>query len=123
MICLKHYCCNVALLPEHFQPSPRETEADESGNIHTMNRKLKDEQFKKQYDEERELLEISIQLLNARKSSGLSQQELARKAHITQQQLSKIESGLNCNLATFLRVCHALKVKIDLINNGAVQRA
>lgn len=87
-----------------------------------LDTKLKDEQFKKQYDEERELLEISIQLLNARKNSGLSQQELAKKAHITQQQLSKIESGLNCNLSTFLRVCQALKVRIDLTNTDAVQR-
>lgn len=84
--------------------------------------KLKDKQFKKQYDEERELLEISLQLLNARKNLGLSQQELAKKAHVTQQQLSKIESGMNCNLFTFLKVCQALKVKIDLTDNEAAQR-
>ena len=31
-----------AQLPEHFRPAPRETEADLSGNIHSMHRKLKD---------------------------------------------------------------------------------
>ncbi|MBI1986901.1 MAG: helix-turn-helix transcriptional regulator [Nitrospinae bacterium] len=31
-----------------------------------------------------------------------------------QQQLSKIENGINCNLATFLKVCNALGLKIDL---------
>lgn len=31
---------------------------------------------------------------------------------IAQQQLSKIENGIiNCNLATFLKVCHALDLE------------
>ena len=46
---------------------------------------------------------------------GLSQQDLARKAQITQQQLSNIESGMNCNISTLLKVCHALKVKLNLV--------
>ena len=80
-----------------------------------LNTKLKDEQFKELYDEEHEMLEISLKLLNARKNLGLSQQDLARKAQITQQQLSKIESGMNCNISTLLKVCHALKVKLNLV--------
>jgi transcriptional regulator with XRE-family HTH domain len=87
-----------------------------------LNKKLEDKEFKQLYDEEREMLEISIQILNARKNLGISQQELAKKAHITQQQLSRIESGMNCNLSTFLRVCHALQVKLDLSNNEEAQR-
>jgi HTH-type transcriptional regulator/antitoxin HipB len=82
-----------------------------------LNTKLKDKEFKQMYDEEREMLELSIKLLNVRKNSGMSQQELARKAHITQQQLSRIESGMNCNLSTLLRVCHALHVKVNLVNS------
>lgn len=83
-----------------------------------LDTKLEDKQFKKMYDEEREILELSMQIFNARKSSGLSQQELAKKAHITQQQLSKIESGMNCNMSTFLRVCHALQVQVKLNLHG-----
>ncbi|MGD2091701.1 MAG: helix-turn-helix transcriptional regulator [Candidatus Aminicenantes bacterium] len=86
-----------------------------------LNTKLKDKEFKQLYNEEREMFEISIQLLKARKNMGLSQQELAKKAHITQQQLSRIESGMNCNLLTFLKVCHALQVKLDLSNVEATQ--
>ena len=86
-----------------------------------LNTKLKDKEFKQLYDEEREMLEISMQLLNARKNLGLSQQELAKKAHITQQQLSRIESGMNCNLLTFLKLCHALRVKLYLSNIEATQ--
>lgn len=84
--------------------------------------KLKDNQFKELYNEEREMLEISLKLLNARNNLGISQQELARKAHITQQQLSKIETGMNCNLATLLKVCHALQVKLNLDYNESARK-
>jgi predicted transcriptional regulator len=87
-----------------------------------LNSKLKDKEFKQWYDEEREMLEISIQLLEARKNLGLSQRELAKRAQITQQQLSRIESGMNCNLLTFLKVCHALRVKLDLSHIEVAQR-
>ncbi len=86
-----------------------------------LNTKLKDEQFKRVYDEEREMLRISLKLLNVRKELGLSQHELARKAKITQQQLSKIETGMNCNISTLLKVCHALQVKLNLVYNEAGQ--
>jgi DNA-binding XRE family transcriptional regulator len=86
-----------------------------------LNTKLKDEQFKQVYDEEREMLGISLKLLNVRKNLGLSQQDLARKAQITQQQLSKIETGMNCNISTLLKVCHALQVKLNLVYSEAVQ--
>lgn len=84
-----------------------------------LNTKLKDEHFKEVYDEEHEMLQISLKLLKARKDLGLSQQELAREAQITQQQLSKIESGMNCNILTLLKVCHALKVKLNLVRINA----
>lgn len=86
-----------------------------------LNRKLKDKQFKQLYDEEREMLGISLKLLNVRKNLGLSQQDLARKAQITQQQLSKIETGMNCNISTLLKVCHALQVKLNLVYSEAGQ--
>ena len=76
--------------------------------------KLIDKEFRDLYDEERQLLQISSKILNVRKELGLSQKDLAYKAHVTQQQVSKIESGLNCNMTTFLKVCNALGVKMDL---------
>lgn len=76
--------------------------------------KLIDKEFRDLYDEERQLLEISLKILNARKELGLSQKDLVYKANVTQQQVSKIESGLNCNMTTFLKVCNALGVKMDL---------
>ncbi|HHE38561.1 MAG TPA: XRE family transcriptional regulator [Candidatus Cloacimonetes bacterium] len=79
-----------------------------------LEKKIKDKEFQTLFKEEKILLEISLKITDARKHSGLSQQALAKKAHITQQQLSKIESGLNCNMKTFLKVCYALGMKIDI---------
>ena len=85
-----------------------------------LNTKLNDKEFRQLYDEEREMLELSLQVLNTRKDLGLSQDELARKAHITQQQLSRIESGMNYTLSTLLKVCQALQVKLNLVRLDAV---
>jgi DNA-binding XRE family transcriptional regulator len=76
--------------------------------------KLRNEEFRQLFEEERELLELSLKVVDARKQRGLSQKELSEKAHVTQQQISKIETGVNCNMVTFLKVCHALGIKVDL---------
>ncbi|PKL39243.1 MAG: XRE family transcriptional regulator [Spirochaetae bacterium HGW-Spirochaetae-1] len=79
-----------------------------------LEKELKDNNFKKKYEEENELLEISLKILEERNKLGLTQKELAAKANITQQQLSKVENGINCNMATFLKVCNALDIKLGL---------
>jgi len=79
-----------------------------------LKEKLKDERFRQLYEEERQLAELSLKILDIREHLGLSQTEVAKKAKVTQQQLSKIENGVNCNIATFLKVCHALGIKLDI---------
>lgn len=79
-----------------------------------LDAKLKDEHFRRLYAEERQLAELSLRILSAREKKGLSQKEVAQKAKVTQQQLSKVENGINCNLKTFLKVCNALDLKLDL---------
>jgi len=78
-----------------------------------LQNKLSDPSFKKEYDEEKKLIELSFKIHAEREKNGLSQAEVAKKAKITQQQLSKIENGDNCNLLTFLKVCQALNLNID----------
>ena len=75
--------------------------------------KLTNKRFKDKFDEEKRLLEISMQIHNFREKKGMSQSDTAKLAKITQQQLSKIENGENCNLMTFLKVCSALNIDID----------
>ena len=79
-----------------------------------LNEALKDAQFKKAFDEEKYLLELGLLIAEAREQHGLSQRELALKSHVTQQQLSKIENGVNCNLLTFIKVTSTLGIDITL---------
>jgi len=69
---------------------------------------LKNPEFKKAFEEEKRLLHLGYAIIEAREQRGLSQKELAQKSRVTQQQLSKIENGVNCNMLTFIRVSSAL---------------
>ena len=79
-----------------------------------LKEKLRDEHFRQLYEEEKQLASLSLKILDIREHLGLSQTEVARKAKVTQQQLSKIENGVNCNIATFLKVCNALSIKLEI---------
>lgn len=82
-----------------------------------LTEKLKDEPFRRLYEEEKQLAELSVRILRAREQVGLSQHEVAKRAKVTQQQLSKIENGVNCSMFTFLKVCNALDQKVDLVSS------
>ena len=69
---------------------------------------MKNPEFKKAFEEEKRLLELSCAIIEAREKYDLTQKELAEKSRVTQQQLSKIENGVNCNMLTFIKVTNAL---------------
>jgi HTH-type transcriptional regulator/antitoxin HipB len=75
---------------------------------------LKDRNFRQYFDEEKELIQVSLQLHKARENAGLSQKQIAEAAHITQQQVSKVENGTNCNILTYLKVSHAIGMKLGI---------
>lgn len=75
-----------------------------------LQKKLQDQEFKELFDEERELVRIGLEITEARAKVGISQTELAKRARVTQQQISKIENGVNCNVLTLLRVCRVLSL-------------
>ena len=75
---------------------------------------MKNPDFKKAFEEERYLLKLSYAILEAREKSGMTQKELAQKSHVTQQQLSKIENGVNCNMLTFIKVSSALGLGLTI---------
>ena len=79
-----------------------------------LNEELKDSQFRKIFNEEKHLLELGLIITETREKQGLSQRDLAQKSHVTQQQLSKIENGNNCNMLTFLKVSSALGLDLKL---------
>ena len=79
-----------------------------------LKEKLKDPRFKQLYEEERQLVQFAVQINQAREALGWTQADAAREARVTQQQVSRLENGVNCNMTTFLKVCQALKLKLDL---------
>ncbi|GAG01653.1 unnamed protein product [marine sediment metagenome] len=86
-----------------------------------LKEKLKNQRFRKMYDEEKVLFEISIKIIEARSDHNLSQAELAKRAHITQQQLSRIENGMNFNIKTLLKLCDAMDLSLDLTQRPKLQ--
>ncbi|MCL2381857.1 MAG: helix-turn-helix domain-containing protein [Treponema sp.] len=76
--------------------------------------KLKNPEFRKAYEEESRLLKLGLTIMEAREQHGMTQKELAQKSRVTQQQLSKIENGVNCNLLTFIRVSSALGLDLTV---------
>jgi DNA-binding XRE family transcriptional regulator len=79
-----------------------------------LNDEMKNAHFKKMYEEEKHLLELGLLIIEAREQKGLTQKELAQKSQVTQQQLSKIENGVNCNMLTFIKVSSALGFDLTL---------
>jgi DNA-binding XRE family transcriptional regulator len=61
-----------------------------------------------------EMHHLGFTIMNERTALALSQKELAEKANVTQQQLSKIEQGYNCGIGTLIKVCKAIGYKITL---------
>ena len=79
-----------------------------------IEQKLKDERFRRIYEEERQMAELAVRIALARDKSGKSQKDVAREAQITQQQLSRLENGSRCNVNTLLKVCMALGLTLEL---------
>ncbi|MCL2792287.1 MAG: helix-turn-helix domain-containing protein [Spirochaetaceae bacterium] len=77
-----------------------------------LKEEMQNTHFIKAFDEEKHLLELGLAIAEAREQRGLSQRELAQKSHVTQQQLSKIENGINCNMLTFIKVSGALGLEL-----------
>ncbi|MDM7988656.1 MAG: helix-turn-helix transcriptional regulator [Smithella sp.] len=78
-----------------------------------LKEQMKDPKFAKAYMEEKERIELAVKIAIERNRRGISQAELARKANVTQQQLSRVESGVNCNMHTFIKICTALGLKLN----------
>ena len=79
-----------------------------------LSEKLQNPKFKKAYEEEKHLIELGYAIVRAREQRGMTQKELAKKSHVTQQQLSKIENGINCNMLTFIKISTALGLDITI---------
>ncbi len=58
-----------------------------------LKEELKDPEFRKYFEEERQALELAIKIARLREKMGLSQHDLAELMNTSQQAISRLESG------------------------------
>lgn len=73
-------------------------------------KKMQNPEFREAFEEFEQGFKIAQRLTALRKKKGLTQQELADKAHTSQSAIARLESGhhKNLTLAFLQKVCHAL---------------
>ena len=80
-----------------------------------LQEKLKDPEFKKEYDALEPEFSIMQAIIDARKESGLTQKELAEKTGITQADISRMEKGnANPSLRTLQRLASGMNMRVRL---------
>ncbi len=80
-----------------------------------LNEQLQNEEFKKEYDALEAEFAIIQAMLDARKASGLTQKDLAKRTGIAQADISKLENGnANPSLKTLQRLADGMGMKLKL---------
>ena len=86
-----------------------------------LNNKLKDPEFKKEFDAIEPEFSMIRALIAARKEKGLTQLELAEKVKISPTYMSEIELGKsNFGVETLIRISEELQVSTDWLIRAAV---
>lgn len=80
---------------------------------------LKNPEFKKAFDEEEIYASLAIQAAKIRQEEKLTQKELAKRLHTTQQTVSRLEDIRNrrCSLRTLINLARALdkQLKVEFV--------
>ena len=80
-----------------------------------LNEQLKDVEFKKEYDALDAEFSIIQALLDARKTAGLTQTDLAERTGIAQADISKMENGnANPSLKTLQRLAKGMGMRLKV---------
>jgi transcriptional regulator with XRE-family HTH domain len=79
-----------------------------------LEEQLKDPDFAERFERAGEAWDVALQLTALREQAGLSQKDLARKLHTSQQQISRLESPSyeGHSLSMLRRVAEALGVTV-----------
>ncbi|MDQ3002473.1 MAG: helix-turn-helix transcriptional regulator [Fibrobacterota bacterium] len=81
-----------------------------------LKNQLKNPEFRQAYEDEARLTDLAVRIAKQRELQGMSQDDLAARARLTQQQVSKVEhagaAGFNVN--TLMKVCSALGLDVIL---------
>lgn len=80
-----------------------------------LNEQLRDEDFKKEWDAIEPEFAIIQAMIDARKSVGMTQKELAERTGIAQGDISKLETGsANPSLKTLQRLAEGMGMRLKL---------
>ena len=81
-----------------------------------LEKDLKKPGFKKAFDEQEVFANVAIQMSKIRDEEGLTQKDLAKALHTSQQSISRLESLNNrsCSLRTLIKVAHALHRDLEI---------
>jgi DNA-binding XRE family transcriptional regulator len=84
-----------------------------------LKNELKNQEFKKAFDEEEVYASLAIQTAKIRQQEGLTQEGLAKRLHTTQQTVSRLEDVNNkgCSLKTLVKLATALgrRLKVEFV--------
>ena len=80
-----------------------------------LNRRLKNAEFRKAYDEVDAEVRLAVEIAEARETAGLSQAELATALHTKQSNISRIERGAqNMTVGMLGKIAKALHCKLEI---------
>ncbi len=92
-----------------------------------LKEKLKDQYFKELYGLEEQKLKIVKKIIEYRIKHKLSQKQLARKANVTQQHISKMENGEFSNIITLEKILlfigYTVKIEAVPLNHNITVEA
>ena len=82
-----------------------------------LGNQLRNEEFAKGFRSEKQKLRIAYDVHSARTEQGMSQKELAQKAGVTQQMVSRLENASEAKMAqsTICRIAEALGKDVGLV--------
>lgn len=84
-----------------------------------LKKDLRDPEFRKAFDEEEVCASLAIQIAKIRQKKNLTQQELAKRLHTTQQNISRLENidNRSYSLRTLIELAHVLekRLKVELV--------
>lgn len=80
-----------------------------------LNEELKDEKFKSSYEQVKKEYELIEQIVKIRKQMKISQSELAKKANVSQQAISRLEKEKHIpKIDTLMKIIDGLGLKLVL---------
>ena len=88
----------------------------ESISQHIEEEFKRDREFRKHYDEEAARLQIGFRIEKLRKLRKLTQAQLAKMIHTTQQTISRLEDKKDArvNITTLSRIAGALRARLEI---------